>query len=471
MGAIIGRTFEKSELESYYQSESSEFVAVFGRRRVGKTYLIREFFGDKFNFHLTGLANADFKSQLVNFNIAIRDAGFDDAPLTKSWIYAFQQLRTLLEKSKKKKKVIFLDELPWLDTPKSNFLSALEHFWNSWASGRNDILLIVCGSSTSWMTDKLLKSKGGLHNRITRQLKIEQFTLRECSDYLKSAKIVWEQYQITECYMILGGIPYYWSLLKKGMSLAQNIDLLFFGENARLKDEFRNLYAALFKNSDRYVHVIEVLGKKNSGLTRQEIIQSMKEISGGGLTKVLDDLENCDFIRSFYAFDKKLRDKIYQLSDFYTLFYFRFGKKSHSGKNFWSSMIDSTQHRAWTGYAFEQVCIAHATQIQQSLGISGVHCNFSSWRSPIGIEKGAQIDLIIDRNDNVINLCEMKYSINKFSIPKKYSAELRNKVGVFKAITQTKKSIFLTFITTFGLAQNAYSGLIQSEVEMNDLFL
>lgn len=471
MEKIIGRLYEQNELNNYYYSKSSEFVAIYGRRRVGKTFLVRQFFNNKLDFSLTGLANATMASQLINFQFSISEAGFADAPIAKNWLYAFQQLIALLEKSTNKRKIIFLDELSWMDTAKSDFVSALEHFWNGWASGRTDILLIVCGSSTSWMMNKLLNNRGGLHNRITHRLKIQPFTLSECKKFLQSVEITWDEYQITECYMIFGGIPYYWSLLKKGLSLAQNVDALFFRENGALQNEFKNLYAALFKNSENYIHLVEVMSKKSKGLTRSELINSSKGNSGGGLSKILEDLENCGFIRSYLFMKKKLRDKIYQLTDFYTLFYFRFliSTKTNAD-NHWSTMIDSPQHRVWSGYAFEQVCFAHIQQIKQSLGISGVHSNYATWRSRESLN-GAQIDLLIDRNDSVINLCEIKYSIHPFTIDKKYAENLRNKIGTFKEENKTQKSIFLTFVTTYGLKQNEYSGMVQNEVRMKDLFL
>jgi hypothetical protein len=470
MAEIIGRELEKTELQRFYNSKSSEFVAVYGRRRVGKTFLIREFFRDNFDFYLTGLANSNLMSQLINFQFSIQKAGFTDAPVAKSWLYSFQQLISLLERSTHQRKVIFLDELPWMDTAKSDFITALEHFWNGWASGRSDILLIVCGSSTSWMMNKLLNNKGGLHNRITQRLKIQPFTLSECKAYLHSAEISWDNYQITEGFMIFGGIPYYWSLLKKGLSLAQNVDALFFRENGALRDEFRNLYAALFRNSDKYTRLVEVMSRKTKGLTRSELVKSGKEKSGGSLSKLLEDLENCGFIRSYQSIGKNSRDRIYQMTDFFTLFYFHFLKRLPANTdNFWSSMIDTPQHRSWSGYAYEQVCLAHVQQIRQRLGISGVHCKYAAWRSKES-ENGAQIDLLIDRNDAVINLCEMKYSIHPFTIDKKYAENLRNKIGIFKEETKTPKSLYLTFITTFGLRTNEYSGMVQNEVIMEDLF-
>ena len=270
--------------------------------------------------------------------------------------------------------------------------------------------------------------------------------------------------------MILGGIPFYWSLLKKGLSLAQNIDLLLFRDNGPLHNEFNNLYAALFKNSEKYVQVIEILSKKSKGLTRNELISFSTEKSGGGISKILEDLENCDFIRSYFPIDKKVKDKIYQLIDFYSLFYFHFVQSTHkNNEDYWSSMIDSPLHRTWSEYAFEQVCLTHILQIKHRLGISGVHGNIASWRSK-ETENGAQIDLLIDRNDSLINLCEMKYSMYPFTIDKKYPEILRNKIGSFREETKTRKSIFLTMVTTFGIKQNEYAGMVQNELKMSDLF-
>jgi len=470
MAAIIGRINEQDDLRRFVRSEVSEFVAVYGRRRVGKTFLVREYFGNQFDFYLTGLSNSNTRMQLINFQLALKQAGNDDVQVPENWLYAFNELKQLLDRSDKPKKIVFLDELPWMDTPKSDLISALENFWNGWASARKDILLIVCGSSTSWMLNKLINNKGGLHNRITQRIKILPFTLSDCKDYMEASNINWDEYQIIEAYMVFGGIPYYWSLLKKGKSLAQNIDALFFQESGLLQNEFKNLYAALFKHSEKHIQIVEILARKSMGLTRNEIIKHSKEKSGGGLSKILDDLESCGFIRSYQFLNKKQRDKIYQLTDFFTLFYFKFiNNENPKPDNFWSSMIDSPTHRTWTGYAFERVCMEHISQIKQCLGISGVHTRHASWRSKES-ESGAQVDLYIDRNDSVINLCEMKYSINPFVIDKKYAEILRNKIGTFKQETKTRKSVFLTFISTFGLKQNEYSGIVQNEILMKDLF-
>ena len=328
MDRIIGRKEQKAKIDAYISSDCSEFVVVYGRRRIGKTFLLREYLKDKFDFQMTGLANASMNEQLINFHAAIQKFSSVPVGYADTWFEAFHQLITLLEKSPSQRKIVFIDELPWLDTQKSGFLSAFEHFWNDWASARNDVLLIVCGSATSWITTKLLNNKGGLHNRVTHRMSILPFTLKETEEYLNSKNIIFNRYQLVECYMILGGIPYYLSLFEKGKSLAQNIDNLFFSENAELRNEFNNLYASLFKNHDNYIKIIEALAKKNMGLTRDEILKQAKLSDGGGFSKMLQELEECRFIRRYNAFDKKTRDGLYQLTDFYSFFYCKFIQKN-----------------------------------------------------------------------------------------------------------------------------------------------
>ena len=472
MAKIIGRISEKAALKAYFESEKPEFVAVYGRRRVGKTFLIREAFNKRFDFCVTGLANAGLQMQLQNFNSSLQKHGNMPYPQAKTWYDSFEQLRHLLEFSAKKgKKVVFMDELPWMDTHRSDFITALEHFWNSWASSRPDILLVVCGSATSWMINKLIKNHGGLHNRVTRRMYLEPFTLGECEEYYKENGIVMNRYQMVESYMVLGGIPYYLSLMDKGLSLTQNVDMLCFTKNGVLTDEFVNLYASLYKNSENHVKIVEALGKKKKGLTREEIVQITKLPNGGGLTKVLEELEQCSFIRKYNTFGKKCNSHLYQLVDFYTLFYLNFMRgNSYIDEHYWSNTIEAGKHRAWSGYAFEQVCMMHLKQVKQKLGISGVLTHVSSWRSTDG-STGAQIDLLIERNDQVINLCEMKFSNSDFRIDKKYEKELRNKRDVFLRETKTHKAVHLTMVTTYGVKQNEYSGMLQSEVKMDDLFV
>jgi AAA+ ATPase superfamily predicted ATPase len=467
---IIGRIEEQEALKEYVKSKKAEFVVIYGRRRVGKTFLIKEFFKNNFTFYVTGMANTGLQTQLRNFNASLQQYGNQPYLVSDKWFDAFEQLIHLLKYSSNKgKKVIFFDEMPWMDTPRSGFIPALERFWNAWASSRPDILLIVCGSATSWMINKLIKNHGGLHNRVTRQVLLEPFTLNECATFYSDNKIVMNQHQMVESYMILGGIPYYLSLMKKKFSMAQNIDMMCFAKNGMLRDEFSSLYASLFKHSENHIKVVEILSKKAKGMTREDI-SGFGKLQGGNLTKTLEELEQCGFIRSYSAFGKTSKQKLYQLVDFFTLFYLNFirGNKNND-EHFWTNFGDNAQHRAWSGYAFEQVCLAHIRQIKHKLGISGVLTNVASWRTQ-NSQQGAQIDLLIDRKDEVVNICEMKYANTKFVIDKKYEQNLRNKREAFLQETKTRKTLHLTMVTTYGVKQNEYSGIIQSEIKMNDLF-
>ena len=471
MEKIIGRTEEIRRLNDYVASDKAEFLVVYGRRRIGKTFLIREFFKNKFDFYMSGAENASKEQQLFNFTTALNKYSNLPYPPVTTWQAAFMQLQHFLENLKTDGRiVVFFDELPWLDNVKSNFLSAFEYFWNAYASANNKIFLVICGSATSWITNKILKNRGGLHNRVTQQIYLKPFTLHETEEFLQSKNIVFDRYQIAECYMVMGGIPYYLEQLQKGKSIYQNIDNLFFNHSGILRNEFEKLYTSLFRNSEKHIEIIEALSSKNKGLSREEIVKRARISDGGTLSKILEELELCDFIRSYYNFGKQKRGKLYQLIDFYSLFYLNFIKNQPTtDENYWTNIIDNPSHRAWSGYAFEQLCLMHTSQIRRKLGISGVLTYSSSWRSQ-NSESGAQIDLVIDRRDHIINLFEMKYADNEFVITKEYDKILRNKRSAFKEETRTRKTVHTTMITTYGVKHNEYWGNIQSEVTLNALF-
>ena len=468
---IIGREKEQAALKQYFDSDTPEFLAVYGRRRVGKTFLIREYFRGNLDFYVTGLAGGNKGEQLKAWNTAIKNSFGDTDEYASNWLDAFILLRKKLETSKtSRRKVLFIDEAPWMDTPKSGFLTALEHFWNGWASGRRDIFLIICGSATSWITKNLFKNKGGLHNRVTRRMRLLPFTLKEAEAYLTEKEINLGQYRICEAYMIFGGIPYYLSLLGKGLSLPQNVDALCFNDDSPLRDEFQELYATLFRNSENYIRVITALGSKTKGLVRDEIIRETGLASGGGLTKILEDLELCGLIRSYPNFSMDENLCLYQLIDPFSLFHLRFIKgKKPKNPRFWTTNLESPSLSTWKGYAFEQVCLAHSEQIKQALGVAAISTEISSWRSKRS-SPGAQIDLVIDRKDGIINLCEIKYSKAEYLISEKEEAGLRNKIAVFETETRTKKAVHLTLVTTYGLVNNSHTGIIQSEVTLEGLF-
>lgn len=477
---LIGRVSELRSLQGYIDSERSEFVAVYGRRRVGKTFLIRKAASDNFAFFVTGVYKATKSEQLTNFAIALQKySGSERLSIQKNWILAFYDLSRYLESLPEGKKVIFIDELPWMDTAKSGFIAALENFWNSWAVLRNDIKLIVCGSATSWMINNLIKSKGGLHNRLTHHLVLDPFTLQESEAYFKKFGFGYTRKQIAECYMVIGGIPYYMSMFDKAKSVSQNIDYLFFSKNAPLKEEFNDLYRALFKNANPYIDVVTALATKQKGLNRQELLKITKLTNNGAFGTVLEELEQCGFVREYEPFSNKptargQRQKnniVYQLVDFYTLFYFNFVKQNrYQDECFWSTSYNSPLHNTWAGYSFEMLCLSHIPQIKRALGISGVHTLVCSWRGK-DENSEAQIDLLIERKDDTINICEMKYAKDEYEITKDYEAKLLNKVNTFANSTQAKKTLLLTMITTYGVKANTHSNIVQNEVTLDDLFV
>lgn len=464
---IIARKSEMEQLQKLLDSAAPEFAVVYGRRRVGKTFLVNRFFNDNFTFKVTGLAKKDKTAQLWNFGEALKKQGSPLCPTPKNWREAFNSLRLLLENTKAPgKKVVFIDELPYMYSPHSDLVIAIEHFWNDWGCTQEDLLLIVCGSATSWITKKILKNKGGLHNRVTSKIYLRPFNLCECQEYLISNGFQYEEKDILECYMIMGGIPYYLSLLDKSLSVAQNVDRMFFRRKGALDGEFENLYASLFENSEPYIKVIDVLSKRNCGLTRKEIIAATGIPNGGGLTNILSDLDDCDIIRKYRAFGKKENDAIYQLTDFYTIFYYKFIKKyGTSDKDFWVYQVSTPAHNAWAGIAFEQLCLYHHLQIEKKLGIFGILTENFAWRG-----EDAQIDLVIKRSDKVINLCEIKYWDSPYTITKKYREELEHKISAFREQLKQRRTLHLVFISTYGLKPNEYSQIAQNEVTMSDLF-
>ena len=473
MSKLVGRTQEIKILKDLYQSNRSEFVALYGRRRVGKTFLIKEFFKNQFTFQVTGLSRPNFQLQINNFHTTLGryDEKMQQKSKPTSWFETFQLLIDYLEAHPHERKVVFIDELPWLDTPKSDFISALEHFWNAWAYYRDDVLLLVCGSATSWMINELINNHGGLHNRVTKRLHLQPFTLKETEAFLKQKGGVYDRYQIVQLYMALGGIPFYLEQIDPSRSTSQNIDTLFFSQGGTLRGEFNNLFRSLFKKHERHVTIIEALAAKSQGLDRKTLVKITKLRSGGTLSKILLELEECGFIKKYLPFGKKNRNSLFQLTDPYALFYLKFVKNSKAaGEGSGLAQIDQPKWRSWSGYAFEYICFYHLSLIKKALGISGIYTEISSWKSQ-NATNGAQIDMVIDRRDRVINICEIKFSENTFTINKSYAANLRNKVSTFRQETNTKKALFLTFITTFGLKQNQHAlGLVQNNLTMDDLF-
>ena len=466
MNELIGRNAETQELEKRFNSGKPEFVAVYGRRRIGKTYLIKNVFAKRLAFYMTGTYDATRKEQLSHFARQYSEYTGGYCAVPNDWGEAFELLKSLIKTYKKKRAVVFLDELPWLDSRKSGFLKELELFWNSWGSDCNNLMLIVCGSSTTWMTSKIIGDRGGLHNRLTKRMYLAPFNIGEVAQYLRSRNIDWSSKQIAECYMVMGGTPYYLSLLDKSKTLNANVDALYFNKHGELRTEYGFLFRSLFNDSTIYSKITEILSKTSDGLTLKEIAEHLETSKGGSLSAVLKNLCDCDFLAEYHAFGKKQRDTIYKLVDFYSLFYLKFVKNGILSN--WTSTPDDPVCRTWFASAFELLCFYHIDYIKRALGISGVATEISSWRYN-GAEGGAQIDLVIDRRDDVINLCEIKFSRFQYTITSQYAEYLEERKELFRTVTKTRKSLRITMITLNGIKPGKYTDIISDDINLSEI--
>ena len=471
---MIGRIEEVKIMQALLESPKGEMLAVYGRRRVGKTYLIENAYQPYLSFKFTGTQNATLQNQLFKFTEKLKEyfPHSESITLPKTWYEAFNQLKICLSKSEQKQ-VVFFDELPWIDSAKSNFLEELGYWWNDWAAQQN-LVVVLCGSAASWMLKKLINHKGGLHNRVTQKINLKPFTLSETKLYLESLNIHWDDYQIIQFYMSVGGIPTYLQEAKQGETPTQTIDRAFFTKDGSLRYEFTNLYASLFDNYHNHIAIIKILAGKWRGMTRQELIMQSKFSDGGGLNKILEELEASSFIMQLPAFQKKTKDFVYRLSDEYSLFYLKFIEgKTIMGKNIWLKQSLEEKYKIWSGYAFENLCLKHADAIKMALGISGIYTETSSYYHKGNEEsEGFQLDMLIDRADRAINLCEIKFYNDDFPMTDEFATHLRQRRERFRSLTKTKKALFNTLITTYGVKHSKSSrGQTDNVITMDKLFV
>ena len=468
---LIGRASETKLMQSYLKDRKAHLVAIIGRRRVGKTFLIREVYKKNIVFEMTGLKDADLKTQLVNFKLQFEEYFQLQDVDYSSWLIAFHQLSKAIEARKtKKKKVVFFDELPWMASKRSGFTEALAHWWNNWACQQN-IIVVICGSAASWMLENIVYAKGGLHNRITKLIALQPFTLSETKLFLASKQIRLSHYQIIQLYMTMGGIPHYLEQVQKGKSAAQNIQELCFAPHGVLRNEFENLYVALFDNAENHIKIIKALAKKAKGMERTEILKLTRISDGGGFTKTLKELEASGFISTVQPLEKKKKGTLYRLTDEYSLFYLKFMEGKQIKK--WLATHQQQDYKIWCGYAFENLCMKHVDDVLNALGIEGIQSHVNSFlhRADDDYPKGFQIDLLIDRKDEVINLCEMKFYADEFVINKEYAKKLRTKREGLKAVLKTKKTIHITFISVYGVFENQNKlDLIENDLNIEIFF-
>lgn len=478
MSDIIGRERETEELTRIYHKRQAQLVALYGRRRVGKTYLVRELFKDRFAFYHTGVSPLELEeanlleAQLAAFQLSLVEYGGEETAHPKSWMEAFGRLKALLQQQDKDKRlVVFIDEMPWMDTPRSGFITAFEHFWNGWGAGQDNLMLIVCGSATSWIQDNLINSYGGLYDRVNVEIQLLPFTLHETELLLRSQEVTLSRYDILQLYMAVGGIPMYLSYVKPGLSLAQNIDLLFFNRKAKLKDEFERLFNSLFRSPEPYKTIIRLLATRQSGYSRDEISQLTGIPTGKALSETLRALEASDFIELYQPFENNKRNKQYRLTDPFCLFYLDQVEGRNRKANFWRDNENMASLNPWRGRAFENACLSHVEQIKSALSVGGVASDNAPWtlRGMDG-EKGMQLDLVISRSDRVVNLCEMKFVTGEFEVKNDYEMKLRERIQWMVEHVSRRHNVQMTLVTTYGLKFGIHSGIFQRVVTMDSLF-
>jgi uncharacterized protein len=473
---IIGRYAEKKILDDVLNSDKAELVAVFGRRRVGKTYLIKTYLKKDITFEYVGIKKISTKMQMKRFVKKMCEDLNDGIQLKvpNDWFEIFDLLELLLKKKLRRKKVVvFLDEFPWIQTFKSDFLSAFENFWNTWATLQNNLAIVLCGSSASWMIKNIVRNKAGLHNRLTQKISLLPFSLSETALFLKKRKVNLNQYQVTQLYMALGGIPKYLSHIKPSYSATQIIDEACFTKAGWMYDEFTELFYSLFDKPERYIKIIRTLANKPMGLNRTQLIKACKLPTGGSASDFLDELSTSGFITQYLPMGNQLKDGIFKITDEFSLFYLKFMETNRLGENgTWGLLSNTASWKSWSGLAFERICLKHVEAIKQALSIAGIYSETSIWKSKTNDKNGAQIDLVINRNDNCINLCEIKFYENDFSLDKKYATQLEIKKKLFKEETKTNKQLFTTLITTKPFTHNINSiGLIDNVISLDKLFI
>jgi hypothetical protein len=467
---LIGRKKEISNLNKMLSSNSSELIAVYGRRRVGKTYLIREVYRKNMVFEFTGYYKGSMHDQLRNFHKQLQSSSgrFNKVKTPGDWITAFQMLEKFLNNLKStKKKIVFIDEFPWIATSRSKFLMAFEHFWNTYCTKRNDLVVVICGSAASFMINKIIRNRGGLHNRLSYKLQLLPFNLNETEQFLKSKGIHLNQYDILQLYMVVGGVPHYLDKINRGESVIQNIDRLCFESNGDLVNEFNEIFTSLFSNSKTHEKIIRVLSKTKRGIARNELLKLCKFGSGGVLSRTLEELIESGFVSQYTPFGKKIRNSLFRLSDEYSMFYLKFIEpNTGQGSGTWANFFPKQTYRSWTGFVFETICLKHVQQIKKELGVAKIYSVHSSW-----FNSKAQVDLVIDRDDRIINLCEIKFYNCPYIINKPAYDNLKNKLVQFKESTKSRKNVFVTMITTFGVSENANSlELVTNNITIGSLF-
>lgn len=481
---IIGREEELATISRLYTSERSEFLALYGRRRVGKSFLIEEAMENKFTFMTVGLfikvdkddaekVESYRQQQLRHFYSSLLEYGLPEEgnPAPTNWLDAMNLLKKLLLSKRSRRKVVFIDELPWLAGPQSSELvSELGFFWNQWARKRKDILLIVCGSATSWMIDNVIREYEGLYGRVTETIALKPFTLAECERYWEKRGFHLSRYEVALTYMVIGGVPYYMDSFRPDRTMADNINTIYFNKD-KARQEFKDVYAGLYSSSEVYINVIRQLGKRFYGMSRTELLEALDKKGGGNFSDVLENLIDSGIIRSYTLYGSPRKQTVYQLMDFFTLFYLRFCENTDFTS--WRSVQRSKPFYSWAGNSFELLVVEHIQQLADALRIKEYATPFSwSGDTPDGDE--AQIDLVIPATaERADYICEMKFSEGKYILKEEDADDITRHIEALKnsSIHKLSHSIYVVLVTSFGVTESKHRSHLNDIVTLDSLFV
>ncbi len=471
---IISRKEEKKDLEYCERSKKSELICVYGRRRVGKTFLVEQTFRD-FAFRAVGLEKGTTKQQLKSFGQRLIEYGDDIKQTPENWFEAFSRLDKILSgesirRSLNGKKIVFLDEFPWFATKKSDFLVAFEDYWNRRGTQDGDLLFIICGSATSWIIKNVIKNTGNMFQRVTKKICVEPFTLAETELFFKDREFDWSREQIAECQMIFGGLPFFFDLMNTSQSLVKNINRLLFDKDALFGDETKKLLDATLSESPIYEKILSKLAFARYGIKKSEL-QVEIAAPNGTYGRAVQDLVDCGYVIEYKKKYEEYNPLYIQLVDPFLLFHYHYLSKEKRIDSYEDLIGNIGRYDNWRGTAFEILCLNNTASIKSALGIRGVKTECYPWyNSTDKKNERVQIDMVIERADKITNLCEIKYTNKPFVIDASYEQELIKKRDIFKEKTGTSQALKVIIISAAGVSGTRYTSYISDIITLDDIF-
>jgi AAA+ ATPase superfamily predicted ATPase len=429
MKQFIGRKVEIAQLTALIDLPRPSIAVIYGRRRVGKSELIRHVTQGKNVLSFEGLEGQPKHKQIKNFLFQLSAQSNIREKNISDWPDALILLRTLTQDGQW---IIILDEFQWMANYQNELVSVIKMIWEKYLSQNPDLTLILCGSIASFMKSKVLKSSA-LYGRTDYELNLHELNLSEISEFFPGKG----SDEVIDTAMLVGGIPKYLELISEYPSLYDALEPLAFSQDGFFKTEYDRLFASHFGKKPIFMKIIQTLATNPYGLTTGKLAKEMQVASGGTLCHQLDDLESAGFLHSIIPFDKPEGSKLrkYILMDAYVRFYhsiIRGSMKETTPPNTqFHAIMSSPRYAAWAGMAFEFLCMRHHKEISRILGFHGIPYTAGPFFQRKTLDTpGVQIDLLFERSDKILVLCEMKYLLA--SVPGDIIDQVNRKVSALQ---------------------------------------